>query len=134
MAPNMPPPSDTLAPRSMACFFRPPCSSLCRPCSGGGTGRAGLPTRGFGGGSSGRAGLLFPGGSQSDHTSWSPARVPSEASGRDERARCFQGEEGTASILVKGEWRAVRRVCARKFEVAKLQVLTPTYAFCDFVL
>ena len=107
MVPNMPPPpSDTLAPRSMACFFRPPCSSLCRPCSGGGTGRAGLPTRGFGGGSSGRAGLLFPGGSQSDHTSWSPARVPSEASGRDERARCFQGEEGTASILVKGEWRA----------------------------
>ena len=115
MVPNMPPPpSDTLAPRSMACFFRPPCSSLCRPCSGGGTGRAGLPTRGFGGGSSGRAGLLFPGGSQSDHTSWSPARVPSEASGRDERARCFQGEEGTASILVKG--RVEGRVCARKFE------------------
>lgn len=122
MVPNMPPPSDTLAPRSMACFFRPPCSSLCRPCSGGGTGRAGLPTRAFGGGSSGRAGLLFPGGSQSDHTSWSPARVPSEASGRDERARCFQGEEGTASILQASGGR-LGRVCARKFESCQ------TYSF-----
>ena len=104
MVPNIPPPR-TLAPRSMACFFRPPCRSLSLPRSGGGTGRAGLPSRGFGSGSSGgRAGrMLFPGGSQRDQTSWSPARVPSGASGRDERARCFQRVEGTASIVVKGE-------------------------------
>ena len=110
MVPNIPPPR-TLAPRSMACFFRPPCRSLSLPRSGGGTGRAGLPSRGFGSGSSGgRAGrMLFPGGSQRDQTSWSPARVPSGASGRDERARCFQRVEGTASIVVKGEWREFHR-------------------------
>lgn len=97
IAPNIPPPR-TLASRSMACLFRPPCSSLCRPRSGGGSGRAGFPSRGFDGGGRGWAGL-FPGGSQRDQKSWSPARVPSGASGREERARRFQGVEGTAAIV-----------------------------------
>jgi hypothetical protein len=97
IAPNIPPPR-TLASRSMACFFRPPCSSLCRPRSGSGSGRAGFPSRGFDGGGRGWAGL-FPGGSQRDQKSWSPARVPSGASGREERARRFQGVEGTAAIV-----------------------------------
>ena len=109
IAPNIPPPR-TLASRSMACFFRPPCSSLCRPRSGGGPGRAGFPSRGFEGSVRGSSGL-FSGGSQRDQTSWSPARVPSGASGSEERARRLQGVEGTAAMPAK---RALhRRRCVR---------------------
>ena len=116
IAPNIPPPR-TLASRSMACFFRPPCSSLCRPRSGGGPGRAGFPSGGFDGSVCGSGGGLFPGGSQRDQTSWSPARVPSGASGREERARRLQGVEGTAAMPAKRALHRADRCCARTADV-----------------